>query len=326
MHRTLLPLLAAFLVLGTLAIAPGNTALSADQPAYVAIGDSLAFGVGANNPAAEGYVGLVHLGLTQSSRYEESGLELLNLSVPGATSDDLLLEGDQLDQAIEEIETRREEAEGPGTEVDVITLDIGGNDLLALAEDGSPCLDSASGEECRLALGQMLSALQENVRTILQRLREAAPEARIFMIDLYNPYSGTGDEREVIAAIGVEQVNGVLSVAASEPSLNVNLVPVHELFEGRGSQWVASDGIHPNDAGHQVIATALLSAMQGIPVVLPSDIAGAPTDPPVIDTNGNGNGDGDGTDWLLLVIGISVAFVAGVAVSSTYFLARGRRG
>ena len=323
MLRLLLPPLAAFFVLAVVAFHPDQRARSADMPAYVALGDSLAFGVGATNPAAEGYVGLVHYGLQQSSRYEESDIELINVSAPGAKSDELLTEDGQVDQAIEAIERRRDEAEGPGTEVELITLDIGGNDLLALADEGSPCLDSASGEECRLALGQMLGRLQENVTEILRRLREAAPDAEIYMIDLYNPYSGTGDEREVIASIGVEQVNGVLSVAASDPALNVNMVPVHELFEGRGSQWVASDGIHPNDAGHQVLALALLSALQGVPVDLPPDLA-LPTDSPTENPDSAGGDSSDGTDWTLVLLAAAVAFVAGGALSSTYFLARGR--
>ena len=81
-HR-LLPLLAAFLFLGLLAPAPTTTGAQ-DAPVYLALGDSLAFGVGASNPSATGYVARVYETLKKSERYQATGLELVNLSVPGA--------------------------------------------------------------------------------------------------------------------------------------------------------------------------------------------------------------------------------------------------
>ncbi|MBI1885493.1 MAG: hypothetical protein HYS09_04155 [Chloroflexi bacterium] len=74
--------------------APGASALR--PPVYLALGDSLAFGIGATIPAEGGYVALVHDKLRRSDRYIDRGLDLVNLAVPGATSGDLLVEGGQL--------------------------------------------------------------------------------------------------------------------------------------------------------------------------------------------------------------------------------------
>ena len=54
-------------------------------PLYLALGDSLAAGVGASEPAQTGYVGLVFdaLRTEPASPYRESGLTLLNLGVSG---------------------------------------------------------------------------------------------------------------------------------------------------------------------------------------------------------------------------------------------------
>ena len=55
----LLPPLAAFFSLPPSPLAARRQrAHAAETPAYIALGDSLAFGVGAANPAAEGYVAL----------------------------------------------------------------------------------------------------------------------------------------------------------------------------------------------------------------------------------------------------------------------------
>src|SRR5512141_114251 len=98
MGRPMLPPLAAFFFLALLfsAGAPPDVAHAAETPAYVAMGASLAFGVGAPEPRTGGYVGLVHSALQKSDRYRERGLQLVNRAVPGATTADLLIPGGQL--------------------------------------------------------------------------------------------------------------------------------------------------------------------------------------------------------------------------------------
>jgi lysophospholipase L1-like esterase len=324
-----LPPLAAFLFFALLASQPAARVHSAEAPAYLALGDSLAFGIGATNPAAEGYVGLVHFELQSVREYAEQGLELENVSQPGATSGDMLEPDGQLDQAIAKIEERQEETaerdDGVDTQVEIISIDIGGNDLLSLAAADSPCIVDVSTAECREAITETLGNLQSNLATILGRLRAAAPDAQIYVIDLYNPYSGTGDERELIANVGVQQVNGVIGAVVSDENLRAELVPIYELFVDRGTQWIASDGIHPNDPGHRVIAEALMAALQDRPVAIPADIAATPA-PETAGNSGAENGDenSDGIDWLPLLIAIPLAFLAGAAVAATYLSVRGR--
>src|SRR3990172_8133666 len=127
MGKLLLPLLAAFLSLGVLL----TGAQAAQTPLYIALGDSLAFGVGASDPPGKGYVGRTFDALRKSDPYRQSGLELLNLSVPGATSSDLLVPGGQLESALKEISLRQGDASSPGDDVGIISMDIGGNDLPA---------------------------------------------------------------------------------------------------------------------------------------------------------------------------------------------------
>ena len=322
----LLPPLAAFLSLA-LAIAlapPAPSAHAQEAPAYVALGDSLAFGVGASNPSTTGYVALVHNALSNSERFGPTGLDLLNLGVAGARSADLVAPGGQLDSALDEIRVRQEDASPIANEVEVISVDVGGNDLLGLVAPGSPCLESASVEPCRAAFGEVLSSIDRNLTEIVTRLREAAPEAIIVVVDLYNPYSGTGDLREPIAEVGVGQVNGVIGAATADPDLRITTASIFQLFTGRGTQWVAPDGIHPNDNGHKVIAEAVIAAIANREPRIPDELLSASpgATAPAIDLGSENSGDGVST--ALLVTAVAVAFVAGAAVSGAYFVARGR--
>lgn len=313
-----LPPLAAFLLLAAAFLGSPRPVLTADSPAYMALGDSLAFGVGAANPAAEGYVALTADALADHELFAEAGVELVNLSEPGATSSDLLEPDGQLDQALAEI-MARETDEDTNDAVEIISIDIGGNDLLALAEPGSPCFDDPGGGPCRSALNAMLSDLQENLTLTLTELRQAAPAADIYVIDLYNPYSGTGEALEIVAELGVQQVNGVIAAVSADEELGVRFVSVYELFEGRGELWVASDGIHPNNDGHRVLAEALTAAIEGRDIVIPPDVATPAPEVPV-----ESGSDSDGVSTTLMVALVAAAFLAGGVVSAAYFVVRGR--
>jgi lysophospholipase L1-like esterase len=310
----LLPPLAAFLFLAALALVSATAVRAQEPPLYLSLGDSLAFGVGADNPAEQGYVGLTEANL-RLGKHSGTGLDLINLSAPGATSADLLQPGGQLDRAISEIQSRGG--------ADIISIDIGGNDLLALADSSSPCFQIAASKACQDALGQTLAGLQSNLSSVLRRLRAAAPNAQVYVLDIYNPYSGTNDSRTIVASVGVQQVNGVIAAAAADPSLGAKLVSIHDVFEGRARQWIASDGIHPNNDGYRVMAEALLAAIEGRSPVLPSDLAALPA------AAGSGgataSSSDSGVNALVPEVGIPAAFAAGLLLSATYFVVRGRR-
>jgi lysophospholipase L1-like esterase len=287
----------------------------------MALGDSLAFGVGAANPAAEGYVALTADNLLLNDRFSERGLELINLSEPGATSADIVEAESQLDRAVEEIDVRAADIQA-NNDVEIISIDVGGNDLLSLAEPDSPCFEDPLGGVCRTQINNVLSDLQRNLTRTLTELRQAAPQAEIYVIDLFNPYSGTGESLEIIASIGVQQINGVLAAVSASGELGVRFVSVYELFQGRGPQWVASDGIHPNNDGHRVLAEALTAAIEGRNIVIPSDLALPPAVSPAPGEGGGGSDDGVAM-WLVLMI-VPAAFIAGGIVSAAYFVVRGR--
>jgi lysophospholipase L1-like esterase len=321
MGYRLLPPLAAFLLLAASLLGREPTdAQESAAPVYLALGDSLAFGVGADSPEGDGYVGLAAQALREGETFSRGGLDVLNLSQPGAETPDLVAPGGQLEQAVDLIENRAQDGI-LGNEVAIISISAGANDLLALAESGSPCIENAGSESCRLGLTATLTNVQNNLTEVLRQLRDAVVEsetaliADIFVIDLYNPYSGSGSDFEIIASVGVQQLNGVIgvSVRANE----VHLVRVFDLFQGRANQWISQDEIHPNNDGYRVIAEALLAAIERRPVSIPEDLRALPTEAPVVTTI-----ERDGIRPLLFWILLPVVFVAGAVLSAAYFVMR----
>lgn len=323
MGRLIKPPLAAFLSLALVALGGHfllsvNASAQAAPPLFLVLGDSVGFGRGATDPETGGYAALAYESLRTSDRYGETGLDFMNLSVPGATSADLLEDDGQLEVALDEIGDRDGSDDG---EVEIIALDIGGNDLLNLGSRDSPCVIDTAGEDCLEQLRGALRGLESNLTGILTELRAAAPEAIIVMVDLYNPYSGTESALELIANAAVQQFNGVIAVAAGEPSLDVRMAAVYQVFVGRGNQWIASDGIHPNDAGHAVIAEVAVAAIDGREPQIPEELLNVPTAAP----NGFApEGGDDGVAVWVLIAGVIASFAAGALVSGTYFVARGR--
>jgi lysophospholipase L1-like esterase len=331
--RRLLPLLAALLALALLVpLAPAAPAAAKETPAYVALGDSIAFGVGASDPATGGYVARVFDALRRSDRYSDRGLELLNLGVPGATSSDLLLPGGQLERALNEIRERQEDTSSADDNVEIITIDIGGNDVLALLTPDSPCLADPLARECQGLFQQMLGTLEDNLAEVLQRLREAAPRADIVVLDLYSPLSGRGGAEELIADLAVRQINDVIESVVSQTELGADLASVFPLFRGRAEQLVADDNIHPNDDGHALIAEVVLAEIEGRPPVLPGDLM----TPRAVEELGRpplGEGglqpvavadEGGSNLPLLLAIAIPASMLGAVAIAGAYLAARGR--
>lgn len=315
-----LPPLAALLLLTLSSFTAPGTASAQVGPAYLALGDSLAFGVGATNPAAEGYVALTAIAL-DDRLFADTGIESVNLSEPDATSADLVAPGGQLDQALADIAARQSGGE-TNDDVAVISIDIGRGDLFALAGPDSPCFEDAASTLCRNALNAMLNDLQTNLTRVLRELRGAAPAAELYVMDLFHPYAEAGEPQEAVAAIGVQQVNGVIAAVSADEELSARFVTVHELFEGGGEQWVAPGGIHPNNDGHRVLSEALIAAIEGRDPVLPSDLAQPPSPAPPESVGASGD-DGVSLAWLVVIV--PAAFVAGGFVSAAYFIQRGRR-
>jgi acyl-CoA thioesterase I len=228
---------------------------------YLALGDSLAVGVGATRPGELGYVGRIAATLAPPSAAK--------LGVSGETSESLLV-GGQLASALEAIQA----ADPP---VSLVTLDIGGNDLLRLLWT-EPCASAPATDGCRQLVVATLAAFEANYREALSALVAALDarggQARLAVMTYFNPFSGTDATHEAAAelallgadaAIDCERagaayrgMNDVIACVGDE--LGATVVDVHPRFAGLGLELthIGSDDIHANDLGYEVIADAFL--------------------------------------------------------------------
>ena len=242
----------------------GSGGLS-DPGLYIALGDSLSEGVGASDRSAA-FVPLVHEGLGE-------GVDLMNLGHSGDTSSDLLDHG-HVEQAVAEVGQRNSD-DDPNNDVKLVTLEIGGNDFLRpfflLILTGTcpllqPALDRPA---CVDALGETLDDFGRNLATALDRLQEADPDLTIVVMTLYNPFSERLENIAELAEVALEGqpdgplpegLNDIVRGEAAERGLILG--DWHPLFEGKTSEYIARDFIHPNDVGYEVMAEAILEAVR----------------------------------------------------------------
>ena len=197
---------------------------------YVSLGDSLAVGVGSSDPRERGYAPLYRDLLADGTGRD---VRLVQLGVSGETSETFQNGPDpQLARA------RAELQQNPGA---VVTLSVGGNDLLRVADDTDAERESA------------LARYAENLDRILKELAGSSdPAPRIGVLALYNPAPGsftdewTGRLNETIREVA--ERNGVAVAAADEAFRG------HEAEYARNARYPWD--IHPTDAGHAALAQA----------------------------------------------------------------------
>ena len=162
-------IVALLVVLISSAFGLGLVLAHGDDEAYVALGDSVAVGVGASDPATTGYVPIFHEFLLA----EEDDLALVNLGHAGDTSSELVAHG-HLAAALAEIEDG---------DVEVVTVSIGGNDVRAVIPVCSEGLTPA----CESVIGTTFATFSGNLDFILSELRAAVDEETpIIVMTYYN--------------------------------------------------------------------------------------------------------------------------------------------
>lgn len=249
--------------------APATAPAPAPAGFYVALGDSLAAGFqnGADH-RTEGYVGAVRDAVQQ----RDGATELVNLACSGETTTSMLEGGgcpyDRGSQLAQAEQFLRDHA----TDVRLVTLDIGGNDV---ARCGFGGLKSS-------CTGPALATLSTNLPEITSRLRAAAPDAEVVVLNYYDPFlvldllgsSGLGQEsvkelakvNDAIATSAQASGARVADVAAAFQTTVTTPVTVKDL--GRlptnlarilalTSMAPPRFDFHPNDAGYAVMARAV---------------------------------------------------------------------
>jgi lysophospholipase L1-like esterase len=239
---------------------------------HLALGDSLAVGAGATQPERLGYVGRLFDALSQSDG-DPRLTALRNLAVGGETSTSMIRDG-QLAAALESIRTA-------DPAVALVTIDIGGNDLLRLLGTEA-CASAPQGPECQQLLALTLVDFEANYRLIVGELTMAlddhAPDARLAVMTYFNPFSGTEASYEAAADLALLGTDSRLDCEADESAargmndmiacigedLGAVAVDIQPLFAELGLELthIGSEDIHANDRGYEVITEAFLEVLR----------------------------------------------------------------
>lgn len=270
------------------------TGLAAPRPTlagydtYLALGDSVTFGVGSPQFAADGqhngdrgYVKIV----ADTLALQNGGVrpDVVNLAISGETTDSFLgsagfpniegpgagarntnyqalgLPANQSAAMVAEIGALA----AAGHSVDFVTLSLGPNDLLALV-----AYAQANSIDPATLFPAELQHISGNLGTILFTLAQVAPNAKVEVLGTYNPLPA-----DPLYAGAVAALNQTIAATVGAFPSNFHYVDIAGIFVGRETEltYIASPtdpgNVHPTPEGYRLIANQIT------PVPEPSSIA-----------------------------------------------------
>lgn len=230
---------------------------------YLALGDSITFGIGVPRPQQNGYVARVADALAGQSADPRVDATRV-FAVPGETAAGFLDRRlDDVVRAIEEV--------GPG--VELVTIGLGANEILRARREPACVADRAS-EACRSVIATATelaaSSLDAVVAGVQAALEDADSDATVLLLAYYNPDL---DPQAVASVAGSDGMTGC-DPLEERPGLNdriaciadqraMGLVDLYDAFLGREEALTrfGSGDVHPNADGYAVIADTILEAL-----------------------------------------------------------------
>jgi lysophospholipase L1-like esterase len=261
------------------ALAAACLAGAAYAQTYVALGDSVGFGITNNASYTEysngdrGYVSL----FADALALQSSGGRppVLNLSVFGDRTASFFttevterefntnytgLDVSQRDRFLQIVASEG----AAGRTVDRVTISLGANDLIHLALD--PAFQALPPEQQIAQAGQALADAAENLVDIYGLIRSTLPEADIIALGYYDPFPAVPDSPATpLAAFAIPILNQIIQGAGE--TFGVQFVDVFPAFVGREAEltYMTTEepigyGVHPAPGGYEVIAGVLIPA------------------------------------------------------------------
>jgi len=234
---------------------------------YLALGDSLAWGDGASIPTRTAYVPRLD-GYFHGSSHAAT-TDLVNIAVRGENTGSFI-SGGQLAAALAAIGDL-------STDVAVVTLSIGGNDLGDLLSV-PPCNTDPTGAPCQFAVYGALVGVAGNFPVIVGSLQAALAadpgDEKVFVITYWNAFGGTGSAFEV--PIDFALLGSDLTIDCAANQVDASRVGLNDLIACIGMALdavvvdlypvigdnalaythIAEGDFHPNDDGYALIAQA----------------------------------------------------------------------
>ncbi len=248
---------------------------------YLALGDSWAWGQGADDPATEGYVPQLADALREDldclpARSPDAAdgckhLQLLNLArpatdeLPGVDAQAVITE--QLPVAVPLLEMRNQD-KSRRNDVEVVTLHVGGNDVFQPIADA--CLAGFS-EACVVTIVTEMAIFEGELGVVVSRLRAAAGDDTPIVLGTYDnpvPYCFLGQ------IPGANELGAVVADGTPDGALDGINDVVRRVAAGYGAEvaevfgtFTAVDFVggldcrHPTASGHDIVTEAFLDAL-----------------------------------------------------------------
>lgn len=213
---------------------------------YLALGDSVAYGVGASPPEQLGYAGVFY---RQYLKPLQPALIYKDLAIPGETTDTFISRAkstSQLERALAQLDA----AQKAGQRISPITLTIGGNDVIA-ARSADPTTKQAT-----------LAHFEANLKIILEQISAHADiggKTDLILTTYYNPFADSSKPNKEEAA-WVQRFNDTIRAHATQ--YKAKTADFFAPISGHEQEltWISQGDIHPNPAGHARLAAALWQA------------------------------------------------------------------
>lgn len=278
-RKHLLLLLVILLVVN---IIPPSVISASDLKPYtiVALGDSITAGFEPDRKSGVDTYGFVE-------RLEEQGwfhseTKAINLGVVGLTSEGLLnyvtalqagkvvtadsiqanLDDDRIVELANEVSTDRQKL----MNADVITITIGGNDLVQVITR----LKISNVTQFKTDVELAIAAYKQNLQKIIETIYAINPTVRIVVADQYQPIpQKTVGFLYPFLQESMKQFTQSTEMVASHFRKNgrqVQVVHLADLFKGKESVYTHIDthrDIHPNQEGYELIAKEMSSLIWG---------------------------------------------------------------
>lgn len=143
----------------------------------------------------------------------------------------------------------------------LITIFAGGNDVNTI---GATIRSGAGGADPWSYIDQQVKAFGGEYTTMISRIRDRVPSARIVVVNLPNfaaiPMTSgyTLEEKQMMQKISVGMSTQVINPLASQG------IPVVDLLcngQFANASIFSADGFHPNDAGYAILAAETMKAI-----------------------------------------------------------------
>ena len=220
------------------------------DPAYLALGDSVAAGVGADDPARTGYVPVLAGLLADRLGCGAGPCPVRNLAVPGATTQTLLR--DQLPVGLELLRG--------GGDVRLVTVTVGGNDVFVPILQA--CARAPEAPSCAQAVRAAIGEVDAGVDRLLADLTGAAgPGTTVAVMTYYDPLPAC--RLAPLSPLAVQVLEGRAGEDGLNDVLRARAAAYGAVVVETGERLAAPedfvgglDCLHPSTSGHARIAQA----------------------------------------------------------------------